>query len=193
MKTMMCEKCQKNHASVHMQQFINGQKVELHLCQECAFKIDNPEMLVSLENIFKGFLDQINTKFSAQPMGNPAPVRSPVKACSRCGMTFNKFKTGGRLGCDVCYQSFAQEVELLLKSVQGSTRHEGKYPRRMGAGILNKRQVTELRNALKAAIEAENYEEAARLRDEIKAIEQQSLGGVAPEPPQGTSPLDPNF
>jgi protein arginine kinase activator len=163
-----------------MQQFMNGQKVELHLCQDCAFKIDNPEMLVSLENIFKGFLDQLNTKYFAQPgaagtTGKIQPVQPHVaKACSRCGMTFNKFKTGGRLGCDVCYISFAKEVEVLLKNVQGSTRHEGKYPRRMGAGILNKRQVTELRANLKKAVEEENYEEAARLRDEIRALENTS-------------------
>jgi len=185
----MCNKCQKNPASVHMQQFLNGQKVELHLCQECAFKIDNPEMLVSLENIFKGILDQINTNFyghSAAP-GAPPPMRPPAKACSRCGMTFNKFKTGGRLGCDICYQSFSKEVELLLKNVQGSTRHEGKYPRRMGAGILTQRQVTELRAQLKKSIEDENFEEAARLRDCIKELEAQEkdLGGSTPNPPQG--------
>jgi len=172
----MCEKCQKNQASVHMQQFLNGQKVELHLCQDCAFKIDNPEMLVSLENIFKGFLDQLNTKYFQPGMapggaaGSVKQTRS-IKACSRCGMTFNKFKTGGRLGCDVCYQSFAKEVEVLLKNVQGSTRHEGKYPRRMGAGILSKLQISELRAQLKNAIEEENYEEAARLRDEIRELE----------------------
>lgn len=173
---MFCEKCQKNQASVHMQQFLNGQKVELHLCQECAFKLDNPEMLVSLENIFKGFLDQLNTKYFANPAapGAAGQIKSmkPTKACSRCGMTFNKFKTGGRLGCDVCYQSFAKEVEVLLKNVQGSTRHEGKYPRRMGAGVINKRQVNELRSQLKKAVEEENYEEAARLRDEIRVLEQ---------------------
>jgi protein arginine kinase activator len=147
-----------------MQQFMHGQKVELHLCQDCAFKIDNPEMLVSLENIFKGFLDQVNSKFVSQPI-------QPTKACSRCGMTFDKFKTGGRLGCDVCYQSFANEVEVLLKNVQGSTRHEGKYPRRMGVRLLNKRQVSELRAMLKKSVEDENYEEAARLRDEIRVLE----------------------
>jgi protein arginine kinase activator len=157
-----------------MQQFLNGQKVELHLCQECAFKIDNPEMLVSLESIFKGFLDQLNTKYFAPgtaPGAKKHTVRPPAKVCSRCGMTFNKFKTGGRLGCDVCYISFAKEVEALLKNVQGSTRHEGKYPRRMGAGILNKRQVSELRAQLKKSVEDENYEEAARLRDEIRTLE----------------------
>jgi protein arginine kinase activator len=177
---MMCEKCQKNPASVHMQQFLHGEKVELHLCQECAFKLDNPEMLVSLENIFKGFLDQINSKYfpvagGVQGAGGVAVGKQPVvrqaKSCSRCGMTFNKFKTGGRLGCDVCYDSFKKEVEVLLKNVQGSTHHEGKYPRRLGAGLLNKRHADELRANLKKAVAEENYEEAARLRDEIRAIE----------------------
>jgi protein arginine kinase activator len=166
-----------------MQQFVHGKKVELHLCQECAFKIDNPEMLVSLENIFKGFLDQLNTKYfnqpgapgAFQPTEKPATVRAP-KICVRCGMTFQKFKTGGRLGCDVCYHSFKKEVEVLLKNVQGSTRHEGKYPRRMGVGILQKRQVIELRTAQKRAVEEENYEEAARLRDEIRVLEQAEVG-----------------
>ena len=170
---MLCEKCQANPASVHMQQFLHGQKVELHLCQECAFKIDNPEMLVSIENIFKGFLDQLNTKYFNHPMaqGKAQPARAATKACSRCGMTFDKFKTGARLGCDVCYLSFKTEVEVLLKNVQGSTRHEGKFPRRMGAGILNKRQIGEIRSRLNKAVEEENYEEAAKLRDEIRELQ----------------------
>jgi len=153
-----------------MQQFVNGQKVELHLCQQCAFKIDNPEMLVSLENIFKGFLDQLNTKYFNQPSA-PHRAHTAPKACTRCGMTFQKFKTGGRLGCDVCYFSFKKEVEVLLKNVQGSTRHEGKVPRRMGGAILSKRLLGELRAAQQLAVEQENYEEAARLRDEIRALE----------------------
>lgn len=163
-----------------MQQFLHGQKVELHLCQDCAFKMGNPDMMVSLENIFKGFLDQLNTKYFPHPGGPagspPGPnMPRPKKICSRCKMTFDKFKTGGRLGCDMCYVSFAQEVEVLLKNVQGSTRHEGKYPRRMGAGIMNRRQVVELRAQLKKAVEDENFEEAARLRDEIRSMEKPSV------------------
>ena len=171
---MLCEKCQQKPASVHMQQFLHGQKVELHLCQDCAaFKLDNPEMLGSLENIFKGFLDQLNTKyFTSGGQAVKAAKPQGAKVCARCRMTYNDFKTGGRLGCDSCYQSFAQEVEVLLKNVQGSTRHEGKYPRRMGAGLISQRQVSELRARLKQSIEEENYEEAAKLRDEIRALEQ---------------------
>lgn len=163
-----------------MQQFINGQKVEVHLCQQCAFKIDNPEMLVSLENVFKGFLDQLNTQYFPQDVPQNK-VKSPcahahTKACIRCGMTFNKFKTGARLGCEVCYKSFKHEVEVLLKNVQGSTRHEGKYPRRMGADILSRRQIIDLRSQLKKAVEAEDFEDAARLRDEIRSLESAETG-----------------
>jgi len=167
---MLCQKCQKNPATVHMQQFIHGMKTELHLCQECTFKIENPEMAISFENIFKGFLDQLQLKYFGNVQN--ANVTPMVAApCSRCKMTYDEFKSGGKLGCETCYQSFSNEVSALLKNVQGSTRHEGKYPRRLGAGLRNKRQTDDLRASLKKAIEEENFEEAAKLRDEIRALE----------------------
>ena len=172
---MLCDKCKKNQADVHIQQFVNGKKVELHLCQQCSFQMDSPEMMISFENIFKGFLEQLNSKYLPKEFGKMGNVNMtitrPTTSCSRCGMTYDQFKTGGKLGCDICYQSFAKEVGALLKSVQGSTHHEGKYPRRLGAGLIQKRQVDDLRTQLKKAVSEENYEEAARLRDEIKAID----------------------
>ncbi|MCL2355579.1 MAG: UvrB/UvrC motif-containing protein [Defluviitaleaceae bacterium] len=171
---MLCQKCNTNAASVHMQQFMNGQKVELHLCQDCAFKAESSDILFSLENIFKSLMDHVNPQYlpPGGAVNKQRPSSLPVKACSRCGMTFRKFKTGGgRLGCDACYKSFAVEVEVLLRTMQGSTRHEGKYPRRTGAGILSRRQVSDLRGKLKNAVELEDFEEAARLRDEIRALD----------------------
>ena len=168
---MLCVKCQKNPATVHIQQFmLNGVKTELHLCQECTFKLDNPEMLISFENMFKGFLEQMSSKiFPVGGVGNMMP--KTTAPCTRCGMTYDEFKAGGKLGCDICYQSFSKEVQALLKNVQGSVRHEGKYPRRLGADILSKRQADDLRAQLKKAIEDENFEEAAKLRDEIRALD----------------------
>ncbi|MCL2217612.1 MAG: UvrB/UvrC motif-containing protein [Defluviitaleaceae bacterium] len=167
---MLCVKCQKNPATVHIQQFmLNGVKTELHLCQECTFKLDNPEMLISFENVFKGFLEQM--KIFPVGAGGVNMMTRPDAPCSRCGMTYNQFKAAGKLGCDTCYQSFSKEVQALLKNVQGSIRHEGKYPKRLGAGIFNKRQADDLRAQLKKAIEEENFEEAAKFRDEIRALE----------------------
>ena len=174
----LCEKCQKSPATVHMQQYMNGVKTELHLCQECSFKIDVP---ISLENIFQGFLDQVHTKLSGMPgQGQSTPTnnasqqprKAPITTCTRCCMTYEQFKSSGKLGCEVCYTSFSTPVKVLIKNVQGSVRHEGKYPQRSGTIIKQKRQVDELRTSLKKAVDEENYEEAARLRDEIRSLEE---------------------
>ena len=169
---MLCVKCQKNPATVHIQQFmLNGAKTELHLCQECSFKLEGPEMPISFEHMFKGFLEQMGSKIFPGGVGVGSVLPKVPAPCTRCGMTYDEFKTGGKLGCDTCYQSFSNEVEALLKSVQGSTRHEGKYPRRLGANILHKRHADDLRTQLQKAISEENFEEAARLRDRIRALE----------------------
>jgi len=180
---MLCEKCKKNTASVHMQQFIGGIKKEIHLCQECSFKMEMP---ISFENIFQGFLT------SLQSMTNKSrPAKAPAKPCARCGMTYEQFKSAGKLGCEACYQTFAKEVEALFKNVQGSTRHQGKFPTRMGADMRTRREADALRNRLKEAIEAENYEDAARIRDTLRALENPQAQ-VASEAAANTPPEVPH-
>ncbi|MCL2604573.1 MAG: UvrB/UvrC motif-containing protein [Defluviitaleaceae bacterium] len=159
---MLCEKCKKNAATVHMQQFIGGSKTEIHLCQQCSFKMEMP---ISFENIFQGFLT------SLQSMTANRPARVPTNPCERCGMTYEQFKSAGKLGCEACYQVFAKEIEALFKNVQGSTRHEGKFPQRLGADLRARREADQLRRQLKDAVDAENYEDAAKLRDQIRALE----------------------
>jgi|GEM_PF-664259 len=145
-----------------MQQFIGGKKKEIHLCQDCSIKIEMP---ISFENIFQGFLNSI------QSMQTNRPAKPPAAPCARCGMTHEQFKSKGKLGCEDCYQAFAKEVEALFKNVQGSTHHTGKFPRRMGVDIRTRREADDLRRQLKEAVEAENYEEAARLRDTLRILE----------------------
>ena len=166
---MLCDKCKKNPATVHMQQFIMGTKAELHLCQECTFKFETPDVPQGLENMFKGFLDQMQSKlFNINPQTiNPAPAIF----CSNCGMTGEEFKAGGKLGCKECYFSFSKEVAAILKNVQSSTRHEGRFPKRSGKEILFQRQASDLRSRLSEAVAQENFELAAKLRDEIRALE----------------------
>jgi len=172
---MLCEKCNKNPAVMHVQHFINGIKKEMHLCHECSFKLEN--MPISLENIFQGFLEQIKNFGQSGQIGQlsqtgEAKAFEPQKiTCTRCGMAYNEFKSDGKLGCDSCYHAFQKPVELLIKNVQGSTRHSGKFPRRSGTEMLQQRQVKALRDSLKVAISEENFEEAARLRDEIRGLE----------------------
>ncbi|MCL2841018.1 MAG: UvrB/UvrC motif-containing protein [Defluviitaleaceae bacterium] len=180
---MLCAKCQKNPATVRIQQFTsNGVKSELHLCQECTFKLDNPEMLASFENMFKGIMEQMGTDlFSNATAAMGMNVKVAPKAnvsCIHCGMSYSEFKSIGKLGCATCYQSFEKEVRQLLKTVQGSLRHEGKYPRRLGAVLQTERQIIELRASLQKAIAEENFEEAAKLRDEIRAFDTSTDAGT---------------
>lgn len=166
---MLCDKCKKNPATVHMQQFIMGKKAELHLCQECTFSFNVPDLPIALENMFKGFLEQMQTKmFNVNPQAASA---TPTNACENCGMTGEELRAGGKLGCKECYTSFSEEVGAILKNVQSSTRHTGKFPKRLGQEILSIRHASELRAKLNQAIAEENFELAAKLRDEIRALE----------------------
>jgi protein arginine kinase activator len=175
---MICDKCGKNTAGVKMQQFINGVKSELNLCQECVFKFDSPEMKSMLEGIMKSVMEQVGNMQLPPGFGlNALPVQAQPQAtppqqrkCDKCGMTAEQFKAGGKMGCEACYAAFGREVHALLKTVQASRRHEGKFPRRMGVAIRTRHREDELRTALKAAIADENFEEAARLRDEIREL-----------------------
>jgi protein arginine kinase activator len=177
---MLCEKCGKNQATVHLQQQQpGGQKREMHMCQTCAFKmanLDNPQVQAMLGGIMKSMMEQISSGgygFLGPMVGVPVPDADksvPVKSCDTCGMTLALLTSTGKLGCENCYDAFAPEVRALIKTVQSATRHEGKFPRRMGAAIRTRHRTDILKEALAAAINEENYEEAARLRDEIRGL-----------------------
>jgi len=193
---MLCDNCKKNSATVHLKGITNGMKAELHLCQECSIgmtSIVNMEMPInlenilsslgnmsgadspiSLENIFKGILESVQIKGPTPQPANPANPKIPRKApgpCSVCELNYDEFKTTGKLGCEACYQAFPKEIVTLFKNVQNSSRHEGKYPKRFGTQIRQQQEVDKLRTMLKTAINEENYEEAARIRDQIRSLE----------------------
>jgi len=127
-------------------------------------------MPINFENLFHGFLDSLLSMSATNKQNNQKPEKSIVK-CPTCGMTHEGFKASGKLGCVDCYRTFARELEAVLKNVQGSTRHEGKFPRKSGLVLFQKREVDKLRQQLIKAIENENFEEAAQLRDRIRAME----------------------
>jgi protein arginine kinase activator len=161
---VLCEKCHQRQAVVHMEQIINGQKTEMNLCHECVAQMQKP---ISFENFFQGLLDVIG----AAPTSISPQKNIPATLCKSCGLSYEEFKKTGRLGCADCYQTFRRELDPVLKNIQGSNRHEGKDPQRSGAGLLNKRNVDKLKVALSKAIENEEFEEAARLRDQIRGLE----------------------
>lgn len=162
---MLCEKCKKNPSTIHMKQMVNGETHETYLCESCAL---NMESMISFDNFFKGFLDS----FLIGQLGNDKGIsKNDTLKCGTCGLTYEKFKMTSRLGCSDCYTTFKNQLSGILKNIQGSNVHQGKLPKRAGSDILLARKVEELRSRLSRAIQREEYEEAAKLRDEIKSLE----------------------
>jgi len=190
---MLCDNCKKNPSTVHLKGITNGMKAELHLCQECSVgmsglintqmpinlenilsSLGSADSPISLENIFKGIMESVQSTVPGPHPSSPKfqqVLRNVPGPCVVCGLSYEQFKSTGKLGCEGCYQAFPKEIVALFKNVQNSSRHEGKYPKRSGAGIMQRREVDRLRSTLQQAVEEENYEEAARIRDQIRNLE----------------------
>jgi len=164
---MLCQECQKKNAVVHLTEIVNEETTEYHLCQECAQKKEGYDMFepLSINDILASFLN-------ADKSGVLTEKRDARK-CKSCGIDYNDFKKSGRLGCGYCYISFRPQLLSVIKRVQGGIQHSGKITRRIAGNVRVQKKIEQLRERLRKAIEAEEYEQAAGLRDEIRNAEQQ--------------------
>lgn len=170
---MICEKCKKNDATVHITKIINGVKQEYNLCDVCASKINEMNFVdvnkinigntFTVQDLLGGIIDYVN-----QSTKNTANY---VPACKNCGMSYAEFKKTGLMGCSECYSSFSSSLTPIIKRVQGNVEHVGKIPKKSGKEILGKRRLLKLREELNRAINSEEYEKAAEIRDEIREIQ----------------------
>jgi protein arginine kinase activator len=92
-------------------------------------------------------------------------------SCPNCGLTYEEFRKTSNLGCSHCYRAFRRNLNFVIKNVQGSTAHKGKYPKINGKLLFSKKKILELKKLLAKSVEEEEYEQAARLRDEIRGLE----------------------
>jgi protein arginine kinase activator len=156
-----CQCCDKT-ATVHLTDIVDGQKKELHLCQACA---EQQQLLTKQELNLPAILQTI----IGQHLG-PANDELARLTCPACGIKYMEFRAEGRLGCPHDYEVFRTGLEPLLQRIHRAERHVGKCPRRRGSAALQA-ELLELRTQLRAAVDAERYEEAARLRDLIRQKE----------------------
>ncbi|WP_422447014.1 UvrB/UvrC motif-containing protein [Thermoanaerobacterium sp. DL9XJH110] len=172
---MMCQECQKRPATVHITKIVNGEKSQMHLCEECArekhlgfsaglnpFGFDD-ETDFSIGKLLSSFFEPENQGYKQTP--------DSLK-CDRCGLSFPRFTQTGRFGCSHCYDAFKGQLDPMLRRIHGKTFHVGKVPRRSGSEIRIKNELNRLKRELQEAINAEEYERAAVLRDRIKELEQ---------------------
>lgn len=167
---MTCDVCHKNPATVHLTEIIDDQMTELHLCEECARqKSENMESQFGLSDLLAGLAD-----FSKTP---PLEKEDVNLKCKKCGLTYSDFKKIGRLGCSECYSTFKKYLGPLLKRIHGSSQHFGKAPFEEEVLLKNKLEgktdLGQLRQNLQKAIKEEAFEEAARIRDQIRELENQ--------------------
>ena len=161
---MLCDICAKNQATVHLTEIIDEQMNELHLCEECARqKSTQMESQFGLSDLLAGLSEFGKT-------GKKEAETIEVK-CPNCGLTYEDFRKLGRLGCSECYVAFRKYLTPLLKRIHGSSQHVGKTPVKVGRLLKKKIDLQELRNRLQKAVEEERFEEAAKLRDQIKESE----------------------
>ena len=158
---MKCHHCD-SQATVHLTQIINGQMHKMDLCEACAQEkgVTNPDNL-SIGNL----LDE-----------NPSKVDASTASmtCESCGTTHQDFKKGGRLGCEACYHVFRPVLEPLLDGMHAGVKHFGKVPSRSVKKKSDDDSEELLNKELKKAVEEENYEKAAKLRDRLKKVQAKS-------------------
>ena len=162
---MLCDACRERDAMVKVTQVVKGEVTYLNLCEQCAAE-RGIETTVSTtpKNLLGDFLQDVQQQASTK--------QSDALKCAFCSMTLRDFRATGRLGCSRCYETFEQSLRELLRRVHGNARHAGRRYTPPPTDMLEQASTLgELRDRLRRAIENEEFELAASLRDQLKVIE----------------------
>jgi len=167
---MLCGLCKQKNATVHLTQIAGDKMQKVDLCEDCAKEkgVDDPAGF-SLADMLLGL--------GASQEMEEASGNADLK-CPSCGFTQADFKKSGRLGCATCYETFAEGLEALLKSMHKGIRHVGKVPAGLRRVQDLQKQLKDLESRLDRAIATESFEQAAVLRDDIKRIREDLEGAV---------------
>ncbi|MDD5496438.1 MAG: UvrB/UvrC motif-containing protein [Candidatus Omnitrophica bacterium] len=163
---MLCEICGKKEATVHLTEVINEQMRKLNLCEDCAReKGAEMEEHFGLSDLLAGLADLGATV---------KPEAAVTIKCPKCGFSYSDFKKIGRLGCSECYEVFKKQLTPILKRIHSADRHVGKVPIQVGKTVKGVKDLQDLRLQMEKAIQSEEFEEAARIRDKMKELEKKN-------------------
>ena len=167
---MLCERCHQNNATLYVSELIQGKMKESYLCNECA-KVQN-NISQSNQPTFEKFITGILEMALGSGAQSLAKNQTELDnlACPNCKLTASEFKKNGRFGCSTCYETFHTILQDALKKIQPSNEHTGKVPQRLVPMMTVKREIEKLKKDLKETIKQEEYEQAAKLRDQIKDL-----------------------
>lgn len=171
---MVCNVCGTSDATIHLTEIINNQMLEIHLCETCAQE--------------KGTDFKTHFNWGELLPGLGVPEKSAktqekkvLIRCADCQMTYEDFAKTGRLGCSSCYTAFSKMLLPLIKRVHHAVTHVGKKPSKIPREVRSTHDLRLLQDRLRKSIQTESFEEAARLRDEIKQLEDKIKKGKTPK------------
>jgi protein arginine kinase activator len=163
---MICDSCGSQDAVIHLTQIVDNEMKTLHLCEKCAAEKGLETATVPENFPLTDLLAQMGG-------GGPATEEATVPgACSFCGLTLQDFRDSGRLGCPHCWVTFEGHLRGLLRRIHGANQHLGKVYLSPDPTVSEREKRLEgLRKKLQRAVELEDFERAAELRDEIRELE----------------------
>ncbi len=158
---MKCDKCQQNQATVHLTEVNNGEKVERHLCKECASEEGIVvKSHVPLDKMFNHLVDAHKEVDKLNEI-----------TCPDCNMNWAEFRKTGLLGCPNDYDVFGEAIEqVIARAHEGATRHIGRNAGEAARSGANQLKCMKLKHELQRALDKEDYEAAAKIRDEISQL-----------------------
>jgi len=168
---MLCQICNKKEATIILTKVTEEQKTVIQLCQDCASMFNDklsifPLPEFNINDLLTGLLKAIDLYSKEEGV-----ITIKELKCGNCYLTYDEFRQSGELGCSVCYHDFREQLIPLLRRLHGNSEHVGKIPQR-AKGKLNKiRKIKQLRKELQEVVLKEEYEKAAKIRDEILKLE----------------------
>jgi protein arginine kinase activator len=178
---MKCQNCDAE-ATIFFKEVVDGQLNEIRLCESCAaekgFHLAVEQNKLTIANQFIWMAENLYPE-SAAKVG--------AVQCPSCGIRYSQFARTGRLGCADCYGAFEAQMKQILRRVHGATRHKGRGPRGADGPTARLRDLSRLREELNRAVEREEFELAAKLRDQIRQMAEEP-SSAAPGAAPGTAP-----
>ncbi len=167
---MKCEKCGEKNASFFYKVEVNGHATDLALCHTCAAKagLFGAHKAEPFPGLFTGEIQDLFGDIFE--FSHKSPLASPL-SCPQCGSTWQELAKAGRVGCPECYATFGEQLSGSIRAIHGNATHTGKAPAKRREATEKRSRLEKLKKELAQAIETENFEDAARLRDEIRALD----------------------
>ncbi|MBQ9308378.1 MAG: UvrB/UvrC motif-containing protein [Clostridia bacterium] len=169
---MICEECNTREATCQVNVIIGEERITRHLCNDCMQRMHGTMgaalFTSKISDMLSSILSAITTETGAEE--KEKKEEGPDKFCPVCGASLHAFRKSGRLGCPACYQAFREELTPMLQKIHGRVQHAGRCPLEGEAEQQVRTRKEELSRQMEEAVREEDFERAARIRDEIREL-----------------------